>query len=134
MNRKDFLKQTTKLGLGSLLIPSTLLSACRKDNLFDGLNFSGKVIIIGAGAAGLYAGYILKSKGIDFQILEAASNFGGRLGEINGFADYPLDSGAQWLHGRNSLVGDLIAKTSTKITLDVWYSLFFRQIFSLVKN
>ncbi len=118
MNRKDFLIQTTKLGLGSLLIPSTLLSACRKDNFFEGLNFSGKVIIIGAGAAGLYAGYILKSKGIDFQILEAASNYGGRLGQINGFADYPLDSGAQWLHGRNSLVGDLIAKTSTKITLD----------------
>ena len=30
-----------------------------------------KVIVIGAGAAGLYAGYLLKAQGIDVQVIEA---------------------------------------------------------------
>jgi lysine-specific histone demethylase 1B len=86
--------------------------------LFEDTSFKGKVLIIGAGAAGLYAGYILKSKGIDFQILEAAPNYGGRLGKLTGFANFPIDLGAQWMHGKNSIVGDLVGKSDTKITLD----------------
>ena len=86
--------------------------------MFEDTSFHGKVLIIGAGAAGLYAGYILKSKGIDFQILEAAPNYGGRLGKLTGFANFPLDIGAQWMHGKNSIVGDLVKKSDTQITLD----------------
>jgi lysine-specific histone demethylase 1B len=118
MDRRDFIKQTSLASLGGLLIPSTFLSACRKETLFEDLNYEGKVIIIGAGAAGLYAAYILKSKGIDFQLLEASSNYGGRLGKLTGFANFPIDTGAQWLHGKNSIVGSLITASSTKITLD----------------
>ena len=118
MNRRKFLKQTTLLSIGGLLLPSALLSSCRPDTLFEGPSFQGKVLIIGAGAAGLYAGYILKSKGIDFQILEAAPNFGGRLGKLTGFANFPIDVGAQWMHGKNSIVGDLAKKSDNQITLD----------------
>ena len=118
MDRRDFIKQTSLASLGGLLIPSTFLSACRKETLFEDLNYEGKVIIIGAGAAGLYAAYILKSKGIDFQLLEASSNYGGRLGKLSGFANFPIDTGAQWLHGKNSIVGSLITASGTKITLD----------------
>jgi lysine-specific histone demethylase 1B len=118
MDRRHFIKQSTLLSIGGLLIPSTLLSACRKETLFEDINYDGKVIIIGAGAAGLYAAYILKSKGIDFQILEASANYGGRLGKLTGFANFPIDTGAQWLHGKNSILGDLITRSKTKITLD----------------
>ena len=118
MDRRHFIKQSTLLSIGGLLIPSTFLSACRKETLFEDINYDGKVIIIGAGAAGLYAAYILKSKGIDFQILEASANYGGRLGKLTGFANFPIDTGAQWLHGKNSILGDLITKSNTKITLD----------------
>ena len=118
MNRRKFLKQTTLLSIGGLLLPSALLSSCRPDTLFEGPSFQGKVIIIGAGAAGLYAGYILKSKGIDFQILEAAPNYGGRLGKLTGFANFPIDIGAQWMHGKNSIVSNLAKKSDTQITLD----------------
>ena len=118
MDRRKFLEQTTLLSIGGLLLPSALLSSCRPDTLFEGPSFKGKVLIIGAGAAGLYAGYILKSKGIDFQILEAAPNYGGRLGKLTGFANFPIDLGAQWMHGKNSIVGDLVGKSDTKITLD----------------
>lgn len=54
MNRRHFIKQSTFLSIGGLLIPSTLLSACRKETLFEDINYDGKVLIIGAGAAGLY--------------------------------------------------------------------------------
>ena len=118
MDRRYFIKQSTLFSIGGLLIPSTLLTACRKETLFEDINYDGKVIIIGAGAAGLYAAYILKSKGIDFQILEASANYGGRLGKLTGFANFPIDTGAQWLHGKNSILSDLITKSNTKITLD----------------
>jgi lysine-specific histone demethylase 1B len=118
MNRRQFLKQSTLLSIGGLLIPSSLLAACRKETLFEDVTYNGKVIIIGAGAAGLYAAYMLKSKGIDFQLLEASSTYGGRLGKLTGFANFPIDTGAQWLHGKNSILGDLIKKSKTNITLD----------------
>lgn len=127
MERRHFLKQSTFLSIGGLLIPSIFLAECRKETLFEDVNYDGTVLIIGAGAAGLYAAYVLKSKGINFQILEAAPTYGGRLGKITGFANYPIDRGAQWLHGKNNLFGDLIKKTDTKITLDdtelkYWYN------------
>jgi lysine-specific histone demethylase 1B len=118
MNRRQFLKQSTLLSIGGLLIPSALLAACRKETLFEDVTYEGKVIIIGAGAAGLYAAYMLKSKGIDFQLLEASSTYGGRLGKLTSFAHFPIDTGAQWLHGKNSILGDLIKKSKTNITLD----------------
>jgi len=118
MDRRKFIQQTALLSIGGLLLPSALLSSCRPDTLFEDTSFQGKVIIIGAGAAGLYAGYILKSKGIDFQILEAAPNYGGRTGKITGFANFPIDTGAQWMHGKNSIVSDIVEQSDTQITLD----------------
>lgn len=119
MDRLDFLRQSTFLSIGGLLIPSTIFfPSCRKVDLYEDVKYDGKVLIIGAGAAGLYAAYILKSKGIDFEIIEAAATYGGRMGRLDGFSDYPIDLGAQWLHGRNSILGDLVKKTDVKITLD----------------
>ncbi|MBL4707596.1 MAG: FAD-dependent oxidoreductase [Flavobacteriales bacterium] len=117
MKRRTFIEKSILTYLGLVLSP-TLLVSCRKETLFPDSNFSGKVIIIGAGAAGLYAGYILKSRGIDFKIIEASNRTGGRLGKKSDFADYPIDLGAQWLHGRNSILGDLSKSTGTKITKD----------------
>jgi monoamine oxidase len=118
MNRRHFLKQSTLVSIGGLLIPPALLSACQKETLFEDVNFDGTVLIIGAGAAGLYAGYLLNSMGIKFQILEASDHIGGRMGKLSGFADYTIDTGAQWLHGQNNLLGDLIKAKNIKTTLD----------------
>jgi lysine-specific histone demethylase 1B len=118
MDRRKFIKQSTFLSIGGLFIPSVFFSSCRKETLFEDINYDGKVIIIGSGAAGLYAAYLLKSKGIKFQILEANASYGGRLAKLEGFADFPIDLGAQWLHGKNSILGDLITKSKTTITLD----------------
>jgi len=117
MKRRKFIKQST-LASFSILLNSSFLSSSGGEFLFKDVKFDGNVLIIGAGAAGLYAGYILKSRGINFQILEAANKSGGRLGKLESFADYSIDLGAQWLHGRNSILGDLIKKSKTKITKD----------------
>ena len=53
---------------------------------------------MGAGAAGITAGHALSEKGIDFEILEASSVHGGRVKKTAGFADFPIDLGAEWVH------------------------------------
>ena len=61
-------------------------------------DYSGSVIIVGAGAAGLSAGFLLKQRGVDFTIVEAAPVHGGRMKRDSSFADFPLSLGAEWLH------------------------------------
>ncbi len=126
MKRRLFIERSTLGYLGLALSPG-ILGSCREEELLLDVNFSGKVIIIGAGAAGLYAGLMLISKGIDFTILEAANKSGGRVGKKADFADFPIDLGAQWLHGRNSILGDLAKETKTAFTIDnsetvFWYN------------
>jgi hypothetical protein len=75
MTRIEFIKMCGILGI-SLSFPDMLMS-CKKDNDDVIVNcFSGKVIIIGAGAGGLSSGYLLQQLGIDFEILEASSAVG----------------------------------------------------------
>lgn len=116
MNRRHFLRYSGALPLAALL--SSPLVGCSKENPLDNLGYGGKVLIIGAGTAGLYAGFELKKRGIDFQILEASSVYGGRLAKLAGFANFPIDLGAQWLHGKKSILGDLAERSGTKFTLD----------------
>ena len=98
------------------------LSSCKKNDIsypeFE-VNFSGKVTIIGAGAAGLTAGYILNRYNIDFEILEASDKFGGRVKEIEGFADFPIDLGAEWIHTHPSILAKLINDTSVDASIDI---------------
>ncbi|MFN6087393.1 MAG: NAD(P)-binding protein, partial [Cyclobacteriaceae bacterium] len=77
MERRKALKQLG-LGLsGGILLPSYLMS-CSKDDRGPEVPYDGNVIVIGAGAAGLYAADILRVKGIKVTILEASSQPGGR--------------------------------------------------------
>lgn len=58
-----------------------------------------KIIIVGAGAAGLYAAYTLQCLGFEnYEIVEASGTIGGRLSENTDFIDLPLDEGAEWIH------------------------------------
>lgn len=66
MDRKTFLRICSILGIS---IPfQTVLASTAKEGLRRG-HFGGKVAIIGAGAAGMTAGYLLKQLGIDFELL-----------------------------------------------------------------
>ncbi|MGY6558425.1 MAG: flavin monoamine oxidase family protein [Nitritalea sp.] len=77
-----------------------------------------KVIIIGAGVAGLFAGEMLHRAGIAFEILEATDVYGGRLAPLRDFAPYPMDLGAQWLHGERSALGDSAHRQGVVLTED----------------
>ena len=132
MIRRKFLVQASKYSLGTLPL-SWWLQSCAKEEILPDVEFDGKVLIIGAGAAGLHAGYLLQSKNIDFEILEADTRYGGRLGRLDGFTDYPIDIGAQWLHGKKSELGELIESGNIKIALnDSDYTYWFQH--QLVKN
>lgn len=45
-------------------------------------------------------------------------NYSGWLGKLEGFANFSSDLGAQWLHSRSNILGDLVKKTKTKVTRD----------------
>ena len=94
MNRKEFIKMCGLFGLG--LPFQAALGACGKETIET--NFEGKVLILGAGAAGLASGYFLNQRGIEYEILEASSVYGGRMRRTLDFADFPIPLGAEWLH------------------------------------
>lgn len=126
MNRRQFIRANSKALLGALLLPN-LLASCDEDTLFGNIKYEGKVVIIGAGVAGLYAGYLLQSHGVDFSILEASGKAGGRVGKREGFADFPIDIGGQWLHGDFSILGDLIKTSNTPTFPDNSENLFWHE-------
>lgn len=70
-SRRKFLKDATIAGAGMLMVPS----------LFTDRNFNKdkKIVIIGAGMAGLNAAYQLQKLGITSQVYEAANRHGGRM-------------------------------------------------------
>lgn len=121
MTRKAFLKHMAAIGLAAPFM-ATLLASCNEETDFFQdfeTNFDGKILIIGAGAAGLTAGHILHQKKIDFQILEAASIHGGRVKKAADFVDFPIDLGGEWIHTDPSVLAKLLndSQADTKIDL-----------------
>jgi len=124
MNRKKFLRVCGILGL-SIPMAATLQS-CEKEDEFL-LNEPGiasksassndnDVLIIGAGAAGLLAGYLLKNEGYSCQILEASPTYGGRMKHTTSFVDFPISLGAEWLHVNKSELNKIVDDPSIQVT------------------
>jgi monoamine oxidase len=59
---------------------------------------TGRVVVVGAGLAGLAAADRLDSEGFDVTVLEARDRVGGRVRTDHSW-DRPIDLGASWLHG-----------------------------------
>ncbi|XP_034936671.1 LOW QUALITY PROTEIN: uncharacterized protein [Chelonus insularis] len=69
------------------------------DRLINLYKPSPKIVIIGAGPAGIAAASMLFEKGFkDVKILEAENRIGGRVYSVK-FGDYMIDLGGQWVHG-----------------------------------
>jgi monoamine oxidase len=58
-----------------------------------------RVIVIGAGLAGLAAARDLQAAGLDVTVVEGRDRIGGRLWTSRLWADLPVDLGASWIHG-----------------------------------
>lgn len=114
MTRREFIEKSLLMGISLPILSSTLLQSCYTKSLFFPTlenSFKGKVIIIGAGAAGMSAGYLLKQFGIEFKILEASPVYGGRLKKIEHFANFPIDLGAEWIHVNPRVLGEIANKS-----------------------
>ncbi|MYD09208.1 MAG: FAD-dependent oxidoreductase [Chloroflexi bacterium] len=59
-----------------------------------------RVLVIGAGIAGLSAAWHLREAGIAATVLEARDRIGGRVWTCRDFADIPVEFGAELIHGR----------------------------------
>lgn len=90
-SRREFLKQAS-LATGGVFVASSSFG-----NIFIGKK--PKVIIIGAGFAGLSAAYYLHKKNIDFVILEARNRVGGRVFShtIDEKENLIVELGAEWV-------------------------------------
>lgn len=122
MKRRTFNQLLRQLALAQIVLPPVLQACGREEEIF--VPYDGHIAIIGAGAAGLYAADLLLSKGYSCSVYEASNRIGGRLAKNESFADFSIDLGAQWLHGKKNLLGDLIQQTNTVIQEDdseIWF-------------
>lgn len=91
MKRRDFIEKTlfasTAFTLGNILL------SCKKP---DGKG--KKVIVIGAGIAGLAAAKTLKQANYEVTVIESQEKVGGRL-RTDRSLGVPFDEGASWIHG-----------------------------------
>ena len=111
MERRTLIKQLL-LGIpGGLLLPS-FLASCRKEGLIESPSFQGSVLIIGGGAAGVYAGELLRKYNIPFTILEASEHAGGRILSNDQFSDIPVELGADFIKGKRNILHDLATYVS----------------------
>ena len=114
MTRKEFVKICGVLGIALPIAPSVVANNFNQKKNLDRSN--RKVIIIGAGPAGLSSGYLLKQQGIDFEIIEASDRYGGRIRHNTEFTDFPIPLGAEWLHSDPSEFDKIVNDPSVQIT------------------
>ncbi|MGF1534086.1 MAG: flavin monoamine oxidase family protein [Bernardetiaceae bacterium] len=116
MDRRKFIKDSLQ-GLSLAVLAPQLLSSCGEDDNItpDATPNGKKVIVVGAGIAGLAAARKLKSRGFEVVVLEAQARIGGRIATNRDFG-IPFDEGASWIHGPNGnpitpLAGEAEAST-----------------------
>lgn len=113
MQRREFLRMCALLGIGS-----PMFNRCASFSGQALMQAHEKVIIIGAGAAGLTAAYLLNRKGIEVSILEAKSTYGGRIESLKGFTDFTLPLGAEWLHTTEPVLEEIVDDASVNIEVE----------------
>ena len=76
-------------------------------------------IIIGAGAAGVTAGYTLLQEGFnDFVILEASSTYLGRIKKLDNLTNFPIDIGAEWIHVDPSILTTIVNDENVAVDVE----------------
>ena len=66
------------------------------------------VIVVGAGMAGLSVASELRALDLDVLVLEARDKIGGRVDTSYEFTSYPIERGAEFVHGENVVTWELI--------------------------
>ncbi|MEM8908664.1 MAG: FAD-dependent oxidoreductase, partial [Bacteroidota bacterium] len=113
MTKKEFIQMCGLLGIGM-----PIFGSCVSSKKKIALQKSDKVIVVGAGAAGLTAAYLLRQRGIDVDILEASSSYGGRMKRDTEFADFPIPMGAEWLHTQKKVLNDIVNQPKLQVEIN----------------
>ena len=79
------------------------------------MNAPYDVVVIGAGAAGLACARRLSDSGRSVCVLEARSRIGGRIQTDTTFTGYPLELGAEFVHGEHAVTHDLLKKAGLSV-------------------
>lgn len=108
-NRRQFIRN------GSLAAGGLLLAADAYSHIFTGKK--PKVIIIGAGFAGLAAAYKLKQRNIDFVILEARNRIGGRVfsHKMDEKENLVIELGAEWVGASHERLIELCGQLNLEL-------------------
>ncbi|MEN0062433.1 MAG: NAD(P)/FAD-dependent oxidoreductase [Myxococcota bacterium] len=77
-------------------------------------SFDGRVLVVGAGAAGLTMARRLVEQGVEVRVVEASSAVGGRMAVDCTFADFPISLGAEWLSASRSVLDDVVPDRSAR--------------------
>ena len=94
-NRRRFITSAVAAGL-----TATLDSAVWRRPSFAATNHPERVIVVGAGVAGLMAARTLQSHGRAVIVIDARDRIGGRVWTAD-LGGTPVDLGAQWIEGIN---------------------------------
>lgn len=73
------------------------------------------IIVVGAGIAGLYASVMLKEEGYQVTLLEASDKPGGRIRSNKNFTSFPIELGAEYIHGKRSLLFEYMSQIEQPI-------------------
>jgi monoamine oxidase len=123
MNRRRFIRQSAWLTSGAALFP-WVLTGCKPTAYFDE-SINGEVIIIGAGAAGLYAGELLIRQGAQVKILEASSRWGGRLRSVPEATGTAAAAEKKRIHGEFSILFDVVKRAGIPLAPPPLQEMFY---------
>ena len=65
------------------------------------------------------AAYFLERNNIDYEVLEASGNYGGRVKRAPDFADFPIDLGAEWLHADPIVLSEILDDSTIEDNIEL---------------
>ena len=114
MTRKEFVKVCGLLGVS--LPFQSVISACSSSDTNSSVQVPDSVLIIGAGPAGMAAAHLLSQRGVNYQVLEASTTYGGRIKHNTSFSNFPISLGGEWIHVANTILPEIINDSTVNIT------------------
>jgi len=111
MQRRTFLHLAGLLMAGTMPRKRTMAAAAKP-----------RVVIVGAGMAGIAAAHMLGQQGYEPLLLEGRDRIGGRIWTSAAWQGMPLDLGASWIHGVKGNPLTQLAKASKARTATTTYA------------
>ena len=133
MTRKEFLHRLSALGVGYSL--GLAHWACEPQARSLENNAGKKVLIVGAGIAGIAAAQTLQKAGYEVVVLEARQRIGGRIWTDRSLGT-AVDMGASWIHGaKGNPITELTKQYQIKTaTSKRWQVKLYKTDFSVLHN